>query len=139
MGDAGFEMEGIDVELIPWSKNTEADVIRSFDIGLYPLPDEEWIKGKSGLKSLMYMACGVPSVASAVGTNLRVMDHGVHGFFAKTEDDWIEYLKKLLLDENLRREFGTKGAEHVEKHFSINANKATYLRVINNVHAGEKK
>ena len=79
MGDPNFYIEGISVEAFPWDETYEVDVIRGFDIGLYPLPDEKWIYGKSGLKALQYMGLGVPTIATALGTNFRIIQHGING------------------------------------------------------------
>ena len=133
MGDANFTMDGIDVEALPWKKEHEVEVIKRFDIGLYPLPDEQWVYGKSGLKALQYMAAGVPVVASSIGTNFRIIKDNYNGFLVKNDDEWISSLKKLLDDEALRRRIGQAGADEVEKKFSIHANRDTYLSIITNV------
>lgn len=133
MGDERFTLPGIDVEALPWNKEQETAVIKRFDIGLYPLPDEQWVYGKSGLKALQYMAMGVPTVAAAIGTNFRIIEDGYNGFLVKNEDEWIISLKKLANDEDLRRKIGQNGAEVVEKKFSIHANRDTYLDIIKNV------
>ncbi|MEO6583932.1 MAG: glycosyltransferase, partial [Ferruginibacter sp.] len=78
MGDADFKLDGVEVESLQWKEEYEVEVIKSFDIGLYPLPDEEWILGKSGLKALQYMAAGVPVVATAIGTIYRIIEPGVN-------------------------------------------------------------
>jgi glycosyltransferase involved in cell wall biosynthesis len=133
MGDESFQIEGIDVEAIPWKESYEVDVISGFDIGLYPLPDEQWVYGKSGLKALQYMAAGVPTVATAIGTNFRIIENGYNGFLVKTDDEWIDCLKKLINDKELRERVGKNGARVVEQRFSINANKNTYLNIIREV------
>lgn len=130
MGDADFRIEGIEVEALAWNESYEVEVIRQFDIGLYPLPDEQWVYGKSGLKALQYMAAGVPVIATAIGTNFRIIEHDVNGFLAKTEDEWLYYLQQLIDDEALRRRIGQKGAQILEEKFSVNANRDTYLRII---------
>jgi glycosyltransferase involved in cell wall biosynthesis len=130
MGDADFHLPGVNFEAIPWKEDYEVDVIRSFDIGVYPLPDEQWVLGKTGLKALQYMAVGVPTIATAVGANFRVVENGVSGFLVKSKDEWKNALVELIENENLRREFGKKSAEIVEEKFSINALKKTYLQVL---------
>ena len=80
MGDENFKIDGVEVEAIPWKESYEIEVIKKFDIGLYPLPDEPWVYGKSGLKALQYMAAGVPTIATAIGTNFRIIENGVDGF-----------------------------------------------------------
>ncbi len=133
MGDDTFRLEGIEVEALPWKESYEVEVIRTFDIGLYPLPDEPWVYGKSGLKALQYMAAGVPTIATSISTNFRIIENDVNGFLAISNEEWINYIKKLILDETLRERIGKKGAETVENKFSVNANKDTYLSIIQGV------
>ena len=137
MGDTDFYIEGIDLETIPWKESHEVKVISQFDIGLYPLPDEEWVYGKSGLKALQYMALGIPTIATAIGTNFRIIHHGESGFLVKTEDEWYETIVKLIEDQSLRERIGTKAALRVEKYYSVNANKNTYLDIFNKTYLGE--
>ncbi len=136
MGDAGFHIEGIETEALPWKESYETTVIGRFDIGLYPLPDEQWVYGKSGLKALQYMAAGVPAIATAIGANFRIIEDGVTGFLARDEKDWVHYLKLLAQDENLRRNIGLAGAAMVGKKFSIHANKEVYLSILHRVITG---
>lgn len=133
MGDPTFHLAGVDIEVLPWKESYEVDVISSFDIGVYPLPEEEWVLGKSGLKALQYMAIGIPTVATAFGTIFRIINHGENGFLVKTEDEWKAALGRLIEDETLRRSLGRKAAETVEKEYSINANKDRYLKILNDL------
>jgi len=84
-----------------------------------PLADDEWAKGKCGLKVLQYMACGVPVVASPVGVNKEIIRDGENGFLAATDNEWLGKLSLLARDEELRRKLGQKGRETVENHFSL--------------------
>ena len=79
------------------------------------------------------MAMGTPTVATAIGTNFRVIENGVTGFLVKDETEWINCLDRLIMDEELRRQIGVKAAEIVESKFSIHANKATYLSIIEEI------
>jgi L-malate glycosyltransferase len=133
MGDEQYRAEGIDVEALPWKESHEVAVISRFDIGLYPLPDEQWVYGKSGLKALQYMALGVPTIATAIGTNFRIIENNVNGFLANNEEEWLNYLKLLIRDEATRRRIGQKGAEILEQKFSVNANRERYLEIIRSV------
>lgn len=132
MGDENFSLEGLEVEALAWKESYEVDVIKRFDIGLYPLPNEQWVFGKSGLKALQYMAAGIPTVATAIGTNFRIIKNDYNGFLVNNDEEWIACLKRLITDEALRRRIGSAGAEVVEKNFSINANRDTYLSIIRN-------
>lgn len=133
MGDADFFIDGIEIEALPWKKSYETETINRFDIGLYPLPDEEWVYGKSGLKALQYMAAGIPTVATAIGTNFRIIKNGQTGFIASSLEEWLFHLKELINNEGLRKKIGQAGAELVEKNFSINANRDTYLNILRSV------
>jgi len=130
MGDESFHIDGVDIEAIPWKEKYEIEEITNYDIGLYPLPDEEWVYGKSGLKALQYMAAGVPTIASAVGTIFRIIDNGINGFLVKDEEEWINTIQRLVEDESLRERIGKKGCEIVEERFSVDANKEKYLAIL---------
>lgn len=114
-----FELDGVEVIFKQWSYDNEVQEIRSFDIGIMPLANDEWAKGKCGLKVLQYMACGVPVVASPVGVNCEIINDGENGFLAATDEEWSEKLSLLARDEAVRRRLGRKGRETVEKHYSL--------------------
>ncbi len=101
----------------PWHETKEAELIRSFDIGIMPLDDTPFARGKCGLKLLQYMACGVPVVASAVGVNRRIVKDNC-GILARTPSDWHEGLTCLLLDRNLRYDLGQNARCRVEEHYN---------------------
>jgi glycosyltransferase involved in cell wall biosynthesis len=134
IGGTSFSIDGIDVTVIPWNESTEVEDLRKIDIGLYPLPDEEWVLGKSGLKALQYMALGIPTVATAIGSNFRIIEDQVSGYLVKSETEWFMILSELMKNYELRKIIGTKGREVVEKYFSVEANKFTYLKIFNNVY-----
>ena len=133
IGTDSFEMDGVDVEAIPWREATEVRDLRRIDIGLYPLPDEEWVLGKSGLKALQYMALGIPTVATAVGANFRVIENGVSGFLVSTEDEWKQRLADLLRNPALRRSLGEASRKRVERLYSVRANEPVYLGILDDV------
>lgn len=133
LGDKAFSIDGIETEAIEWKESHELKVINQFDIGLYPLPDEQWVYGKSGLKALQYMAAGIPTIATAIGANFRIIENGVNGFLVKTDEEWINCIKRLIQDENLRRQIGQNGAKVVEDQFSVHANEPVYLSVLQKV------
>jgi glycosyltransferase involved in cell wall biosynthesis len=132
MGAHSFEIEGVDIEVVPWSEEAEIPTIQRFDIGLYPLPDEEWVHGKSGLKALQYMAMGVPTIASKIGEAIeRVIADGESGFLVNGyKEEWREKLMLLIENPDLREKIGKSGRKTVEDKYSIDANKDTYLNVI---------
>jgi glycosyltransferase involved in cell wall biosynthesis len=98
--------DDVPVERVPWSEATEAQQIGTADIGLMPLTDDVWERGKCAFKLLQYMAAGLPSVASDVGTNRSVVQHGVNGFLAESPEQWYDCLKRLLDDDEMRRQVG---------------------------------
>src|SRR5688572_18103485 len=133
LGDGAFTMDGVEVESLAWKEEYEVATIKRFDIGLYPLPDEEWVYGKSGLKALQYMAVGVPTIATAIGANFRIIENGVNGYLVKTDQEWVDTIKDLAGNESLRKQVGQKAVRVVDQHFSIHANEEKYLSVLNEV------
>ena len=107
------------LEILPWSEDNEVTLIKSMDIGVMPLPDTPWTWGKCGYKLIQYMACGLPVVASPVGVNKDIVEHGVNGFLAETDEEWRSAIKTLLLDADLRRRMGTAGRKKVEESYSL--------------------
>lgn len=107
------------IESVNWSEDTEVQSIKSFDIGIMPLPDEPWERGKCGYKLIQYMACGVPVVASPVGVNNEIVRHGENGFLAETEPEWLDAIKRLIVDAGTRKRMGKVGREMVEARFSL--------------------
>lgn len=106
------------VELI-WQEDTEVQEINDFDIGIMPLPDNSWERGKCGFKLIQYMACGLPVVASPVGVNCEIVEHGVNGFLAETPEEWELALRTLSSDPELRKRMGKAGREKVEQQYSL--------------------
>jgi glycosyltransferase involved in cell wall biosynthesis len=118
VGGEGFRAEGVDVESRPWSSLTELEDISLFDVGVMPLPDAEWERGKCGLKALQYMALGIPTVASPVGVNGEIITHAKNGLLATTDDQWEGALDRLLMDSDLREELSRAGRSTVESSYS---------------------
>ena len=97
-----------------------------------PLPNDEWANGKCGLKGLSYMACGVPTVMSAVGVNKDIIKNGVNGFLATTNEEWVEILSDLIESHELRAEVGSKGRETVVNDYCVKTYRNKYLEVFQN-------
>ena len=133
IGDPTFHIEGLDCESIKWVEKTEVKDLQRIDIGIYPLPNEEWVLGKSGLKALQYMALGIPTIASAIGANHRVIEDTISGKLVDSNEAWQRALEEYLLNPDLRKEHGLKARERVESFYSIKANEPVYLEVINSV------
>ncbi|SFT89491.1 Glycosyltransferase involved in cell wall bisynthesis [Lishizhenia tianjinensis] len=114
---------------IPWNKTTEIQDLNSIDIGIMPLEDSVWTQGKCAFKILQYMALSKPCVASPVGANLSVIEEGVNGRFAKSEEEWFYALEELLSNEDLRIQLGKKAFETVREGYSVEANQEKYLKL----------
>jgi glycosyltransferase involved in cell wall biosynthesis len=103
----------------PWDEDTEVAHLRAMSVGIMPLADTPWARGKCGYKLIQYMACGVPVVASPVGANLDIVEHGVNGFFASTPQAWRDSIAALLRDPELRRRMGEAGRRTVEQRYCL--------------------
>lgn len=112
-------MPGVDIEFRPWSFQREVADLQDATIGVMPLEDTEWARGKCGLKLLQYLAVGVPSVASPVGVNRDIIADGENGFLAATEQDWYERLEALCREPQLRARMGKAGRRTVEERYSL--------------------
>lgn len=130
IGQGSYTHPEITIVSKNWSSKTEVDDLNCFDIGIMPLPDDEWVKGKCGLKGLSYMACGVATIMSNVGVNSDIVEHGKNGFLAKTEQEWVDCLSLLIENSALRQDIGQVGRDTVVKNYSVNAHKDTYLGVL---------
>lgn len=120
---------GLPIENLRWSSRTEAEDLSDIDIGIMPLPDDAWSKGKCGFKGLQYMALGKPVVLSAVGVNNTIVQDGVNGFLASDQAEWIAKLALLIEDGDLRRRLGREARRTVEERYSVNAWKHRYLEL----------
>jgi glycosyltransferase involved in cell wall biosynthesis len=112
-------LPGVPLEFLPWSEASEARQIAEFDVGIMPLPDDEWARGKCALKILQYMAAGVPVVASPVGINPDIIQDGKNGFLAASNEDWSERLNRLALSDSLRERIGKAGLETVTLSYTV--------------------
>jgi glycosyltransferase involved in cell wall biosynthesis len=103
----------------PWREETEVSLLRSCDVGIMPLPDEPWARGKCGLKLLQYMACHLPVVTSPVGVNIEIVRHGQQGFLVSSPEEWRRALASLAGDPELRLRMGRQGRSVVEKKYCL--------------------
>ena len=141
---AKLEAEGLDFEFrvisnqpptlplrslmfLPWNKDTEIADLLSFHVGLMPLEDDLWAKGKCAFKALQYMALGIPALVSPVGMNTEVVQHGQNGFICATPADWEASLRQLLADAELRQRLGQTARQTIEQRYSVRANTANFL------------
>lgn len=133
IGTHNLHLSNTEVISVPWSEETEAQDIAQCDIGIMPLPDEPWERGKCGLKLIQYMACGLPVVASPVGANLDIVQHGVHGFLASTEEEWVTALETLIQNSDLRARMGLAARRRVEQHYALQVTAPQFARLLESV------
>ncbi len=133
IGSAGVTLDGVRVSSAEWSAASEAREVSRFDVGVMPLPDEEWAKGKCGLKALLYMAAGVPAVCSPVGVNSEIIGDGENGFLATLDEEWLDKLSLLLEDVELRRRIGLAGRRTVEERYSPRVQAPRFIEVLRGV------
>lgn len=129
IGDGDYQNDDLNINGLPWKAATEIQDLCEIDIGIMPLPDDNWSKGKCGLKGLQYMALEIPTIMSPVGVNSDIIQDGVNGFLASSTEDWVEKMSLLIEDELLRKKIGKAGRETVKKDFSVEANKEKWLKV----------
>lgn len=127
IGDGNYRNELLDIVGLPWKHATELDDLREIDIGIMPLPDNEWTWGKCGLKGLQYMALEIPTVMSPVGVNREIIRDGENGFLANTTSDWVTKLSALIDDVNLRVRLGKAGRKTVVDQYSVQSQQVRYL------------
>jgi glycosyltransferase involved in cell wall biosynthesis len=118
IGTPTFELKGVEVEAMKWHSETELEDLSAVDIGVMPLPDDNWSKGKCGLKALQFMALGIPTVCSPVGVNTDIIQDNENGFIAGSEDEWVEKLSQLVQSRELRKRLGDAGRRTVEEKYS---------------------
>ena len=123
-------LPGVPVVWRRWSAETEAQDLQPLDIGIMPMPDDVWSRGKCSLKALQYMAMGIPAVCSRVGTNLEVIRHGQSGFLAATPEEWLTYLELLVDNPLLRSRMGAEARKTVEDRYSMRRCAALFARVV---------
>ena len=114
VADATVEIKGLKVKAVDWALETEAQSLSEVHVGLAPLTDDAWSRGKCGFKVLQYFAAAKPVVASPVGVNADLVEEGKTGFHARTTDDWVEALGNLAADPDLRARMGAAGSAMVE-------------------------
>ncbi|MEQ8810596.1 MAG: glycosyltransferase family 4 protein [Imperialibacter sp.] len=117
------------LEFIPWNKETEVDDLAAIDIGVMPLTDDEWSKGKCGFKALQYMALEISTVASPVGVNKDIIKDGINGLMATNTEEWMFALKKLIKSTALRTQLSEEGRRTVENTYSVKANTENFLEL----------
>ena len=131
IGNFQYELPEIDIEVIQWTKEKEVEDLQAIDIGVYPLIQNKWVLGKSGLKAIQYMAFGLPVVATNVGNTPKLITHLENGWLVKTDEDWVEALETLINNPDLRRQLGESARKSVLENYSKHVVKLQYLPILN--------
>jgi glycosyltransferase involved in cell wall biosynthesis len=124
-----FQLKSL--KFVPWNKKTEIDDLLNFNVGLMPLPDDVWAKGKCGFKALQYMALGIPAIVSGVGVNAEIVDHGINGCVCNTPEEWYTSLEKIITDPFYLKKLSEKTRERIVSTYSTASNSANFLRLLN--------
>lgn len=133
VGSGEVNIEGVPLEIRPWSEETEVDDIQSFDVGIMPLPDSPWERGKCGYKLIQCMACGLPVIASPVGVNQRIVEHGVNGFLAASPTEWLGALSTLRNSPELRQSMGDAARRKVQSEYNLEVHAPRLLEMLRSV------
>lgn len=133
IGNFDYELDGVNLEVVRWNSEREVVDLQTFDIGVYPLPMDDWVLGKSGLKAIQYMAFGLPAVATDVGTTPMLIRHGENGMLVRTEKEWLTVLEQLVRDPGLRRRLGEAARRDAVEKYSKKAIAGAYRNVISEV------
>jgi glycosyltransferase involved in cell wall biosynthesis len=136
IGNFDYALPGVDLEVLRWSKEREVEDMQGIDIGVYPLPVDDWVMGKSGLKAIQYMAFGKAIVATDVGTTPLLIRDGENGLLVRTEAEWVAALERLIGDPALRARLGEAARRDAVAKYSTQAVAADYRRVLESVAEG---
>lgn len=138
VSDREPELPGVRFEWRRWSAETEVAELADFDIGIMPMPDDKWARGKCAMKALLYMAVGVPVVCSAVGTNREVIRHGENGLLAASPEEWLNQLDSIIGDPAERERLGSAGRQTVEEGYSMSRCAAKFAAVVEEAVEGRR-
>ncbi|MCS7046382.1 MAG: glycosyltransferase family 4 protein [Gemmataceae bacterium] len=128
--DRSLSLTHLPVDFRPWTQATETHDLAAADIGISWLPDDDWSRGKCGLKVLQYMAAGLPVVANPIGVQQHLVQPGVTGFLARDPEEWVAAVGTLVRDPHLRCRLGRAGRQVVEKHYDVRDGVARWLEVL---------
>jgi glycosyltransferase involved in cell wall biosynthesis len=130
IGDGRYRNDELGIHGQDWSAASEVGDLSEFDIGVMPLPDDEWARGKCGLKGLQYMALEIPTIMSPVGVNSEIIDDGTNGFLAAREDEWVSKLTTLIESAELRNQLGREARTTVEQRYSLRSQRDRYVSLL---------
>jgi len=125
-----FELKSL--QFVPWNKQSEIDDLLKMDVGVMPLEDDKWAKGKCGFKALQYMALGIPAIVSPVGVNTKIVDHGYNGWICNTEAEWEQTLRQILHKQIELKRFSDAARTKIEEHYSVKTNTTNFLHLFAN-------
>lgn len=128
--DVDYEVPELGLKSTKWRKDTEVEELNKVDIGIMPLPDDRWSCGKCGFKGIQYMALGIATVMSPVGVNTDIIEHGVNGFLASTDSEWIDCLSQLIESVELRQRLGEAARKTIDERYSVRSQQGNLLNAI---------
>jgi glycosyltransferase involved in cell wall biosynthesis len=134
IGNFEYEFPEIDIEVIRWNSINEVQDMQKIDIGIYPLADDPWVYGKSGLKAIQYMAFGLPTVATNIGTTPKIIEHMKNGWLVNSDKEWIEALEMLIKNPELRKSLGQAARKTVVDKYSTDVIKMEYFSIISGLY-----
>lgn len=116
-------------EFVKWTEETESEDVLRMNIGIMPLGEDDWSKGKCGFKAIQYMALGIPAVVSPVGVNSKIVDHNRNGFLCSNDQEWEFALRKLIADAALRKQMGEDAQHKIRSEYSKHAWRQKFLQL----------
>jgi glycosyltransferase involved in cell wall biosynthesis len=117
------------LQYIEWNKETEVTDLLKMNVGIMPIPDDDWAKGKCGFKALQYMSLGIPALVSPVAVNKKIVDNGINGYWCNDNEEWKNAISALIKDAELRIKMGVAAKEKIKNHFSVESNTANFLNL----------
>jgi glycosyltransferase involved in cell wall biosynthesis len=138
IGPGRNPFQALPADVVEWNLGTEAEEVRRFDIGLMPMPDTSWTRGKAAAKALLYGASGAPTAASWTPTNVEILGESEGAVFARSEDEWVVALNRLLDDPAMRSTMGQRGFARVAQHYSLSVSAARLLALIRDPYAQQR-
>jgi|WetSurMetagenome_2_1015567.scaffolds.fasta_scaffold09113_5 glycosyltransferase involved in cell wall biosynthesis len=128
-----IKIEGINVNFVTWKKEIDKSILNHFDIGIMPLTADGWSEGKCSFKALLMMAAGLPIIISPVGMNKTIIQEGITGYSAKTQNEWVEKFSKLIESDSLRKDMGKNAREFVVNNYSKDVLQAKLAKHLHNI------
>lgn len=137
IGDGSYRRPELNLVGVPWCEATEVADTAEIDVGVMPLPDDDWSRGKCGFKALLYMALAIPAVVSPVGVNTEIVEDGENGYCAADEDAWLTALSRLIREPELRKKVGRNGRDTVVDRYSVRSQRDRYLSLFDRLSGRE--